>query len=90
MVALCKLVRDSLADGGNRPLELAAVDNVLDKMPAKNRVNADFFVGQYLYTHHQPDAARKYLKRCVDAGEGHAWLRLLATDALGSIDAKKK
>ena len=55
MVAICKLIRDSLADGGNRPLDLAAIDKVLDQMPAKNRVNADFFVGRYLC---QPAPAR--------------------------------
>ena len=48
MVTICKMIRDSLADGGKHPLDLAAVDKVLDRMPAKNRVNAEFLVGRYL------------------------------------------
>ena len=90
MVTICKLIRDSLADGGNAPLDLAAVDNVLDQMPAKNRVNADFFVGRYLVNRHRLDAARKYLKRCGEQGESHAWPQLLASDALRSLDGGKK
>ena len=89
MVTICKLIRDSLADGGNQPLDLAAVDNVLDQMPAKNRVNADFFVGRYLVNRHRLDAARKYLKRCGDLGESHVWPQLLAIDALRSADTPK-
>ena len=89
MVTICKLIRDSLADGGNQLLDLAAVDNVLDQMPAKNRVNADFFVGRYLVNRHRLDAARKYLKRCGDLGESHVWPQLLAIDALRSADTSK-
>ena len=73
MVTICKLIRDGLADGGNQPLDLAAVDNVLDRMPAKNRVNADFFVGRYLVNRHRLDAAQKYLERCGEQGESHVW-----------------
>ena len=89
MVTICKMIRDSLAEGRNPPLDLAAVDKVLDSMPAKNRVDADFFVGRYLLSRHQTDAARKYLKRCGEAAENHVWPALLAIDALRSQDARK-
>jgi hypothetical protein len=90
MVTLCTMIRDTLASGGNPPLDLAAVDQVLDRMPAKNRVNGDFLVGGYLLNRRQPAAARKYLKRCADLGELHIWLRLLATDTLRSLDSTSK
>ena len=89
MVTICKLIRDSLADGGNQPLDLAAVDNVLDQMSAKNRVNADFLVGRYLVNRRRLDAARKYLKRCGDLGESHVWPQSLAIDALRSAETSK-
>jgi tetratricopeptide (TPR) repeat protein len=90
MVTLCTMIRDTLAKGGNPPLDLAAVDQVLDRMPAKNRVNGDFLVGRYLLNRGQPAAARKYLKRCADLGELHIWVRLLATDALRLMDSESK
>jgi tetratricopeptide (TPR) repeat protein len=88
MVSICKLMHDSLAAGRNQPLDLAAVDKVLDQMPAKNRLNADFFVGRFLVNRHRLDAARKYLKRCGDQDEAHIWPQLLAIDALRSADQK--
>jgi tetratricopeptide (TPR) repeat protein len=90
MVTLCKMIHDTLVNGGRPPLDLAAVDKVLDRMPAKNRVNADFLVGRYLLNRRQPDAARKYLKRCADSGEVHVWSQVLAIDALRSLDSQKK
>ncbi len=90
MVTICTMIRDTLASGGNPPLDLAAVDKILDRMPAKNRVNGDFLVGRYLLNRRQPAAARKYLKRCADLGELHIWLRLLATEALRSLDSESK
>ena len=90
MVTICTMIRDTLASGGNPPLDLAEVDKILDRMPAKNRVNGDFLVGRYLLNRRQPAAARKYLKRCADLGELHIWLRLLATEALRSLDSASK
>jgi tetratricopeptide (TPR) repeat protein len=90
MVTLCTMIRGALAKGGKAPLDLTAVDQVLDRMPAKNRVNGDFLVGRYLLNRRQPAEARKYLKRCAELGEQHVWVRLLATDDLRSIDAARK
>ena len=90
MVTICTMIRNTLASGGNPPLDLVAVDKVLDNMPAKNRVNGDFLVGRYLLNRRQTEAARKYLKRFADLGELHIWLRLLATDSLRALDSASK
>ncbi len=90
MVTLCKMIHDTLVNGGRPSLDLAAVNNVLDRMPDKSRFNADFLVGRYLLNRHQPDAARKYLKRCADSGEAHVWPQVIAIDALHSLDSQKK
>jgi hypothetical protein len=34
-VSICRMIRDSLADGGKRPLDLAAVDRVLESIPPR-------------------------------------------------------
>ena len=67
MVTIGRMIRDALAGGGKRPLDLAAVDKVLDRMPAKTRGNADFLVGRFLLNRGQPESSRKYLQRAADA-----------------------
>ncbi len=90
MVTICKMIREATARGGEAPLDLAAVDRVLDRMPAKNRGNADFLVGRFLINRHRPEAACKYLGRCADSAETMLWPRLIALDALRSLDSGKK
>ncbi len=71
------------------PLDLAAGDKVLDRMPPKNRVNADFLIGRYLLNRGQPELARKYLQGCADSPERHIWTQLVALDSLRSLDSKQ-
>ena len=88
-VAICGLIRDSLADGGKKPLDLAAVDAIIESIPAEARGNAQFFVGKYLMNHGKPDAGRKYLRRCADSSATYLWLKLIADAAAKTPDPPK-
>jgi hypothetical protein len=77
-IRICQLIRDTLADGSGRPLDLAAVDQVLASIPAERRGLNELLVGKYLLKHGNPDAARKHLKRCADTLEASYWSATLA------------
>ena len=89
MVALARMIREAHADGGEHPLDLAAVDKVLERMPANMRGNAEFLIGRYQLNRGQPESARKYLQYAAKAPETQAWLKVIAVDSLRSMDAKK-
>jgi hypothetical protein len=78
------MIRDSLADGGKRPLDLTAVDRVLECIPPETRGNTEFLVGRYLFIHGKRDAARKHLERCADSKPTYSWLRVIAKEGLRS------
>ena len=90
MVTICTMIRVTLASGGNPPLDLVAVDKVLDNMPAKNRVNGDFLVGR-VPTQPPSDRSGPQVSQawCRSWRVAH-WLRLLATDALRELDSASK
>jgi tetratricopeptide (TPR) repeat protein len=81
-ISVCQMIRDSLADGGKRPLDLAAVDKVLDSIVPQNRPITEFVVGKYLLNRRQPDLARKYLQHIADSPQIYEWVRIIAADAL--------
>ena len=83
-ISICQMIRDSLADDGKRPLDLAAVDKVLESIPPANRVSTEFVVGMYLRNRRQPDLARKYLQHVADSPQVYEWVRIIAADAVRS------
>ncbi len=89
MVALAGMIREAHTDGGEHPLDLAAVDKVLERMPANMRGNAEFLIGRYQLNRGQPESARKYLQYASSAPETQAWLKVIAVDSLRSMDARK-
>jgi tetratricopeptide (TPR) repeat protein len=89
IVALCKLIRDAHADGGDFPLDLTAVDGMIGRMPARTQGNAAFLIGRYLMNRGQSEPARKYLRLCAESPEPPIWLRTIAADSVRAPDAKK-
>jgi tetratricopeptide (TPR) repeat protein len=88
MVAIGRMMRDALADGGKGSLDLAAVDKVLGDMPARTRGNAEFLVGRFLFNRGQLDSARKYLQRAADSSQTYPGLRQIAVDSVRQPNAK--
>ena len=76
--AICMLFRDSLADGGKAPLDLAAVDAILETFPSRTRGNTEFIVGRFLLNRDRTDDAKKHLQRCVDSPASYQWVRAIA------------
>jgi tetratricopeptide (TPR) repeat protein len=89
MVAIGRMMRDALADGGKGSLDLAAVDKVLRDMPAKTRGNAEFLVGRFLLNRGQAESARKYLQQAADTSQTHPGLKQIAADSVRSPEAGK-
>ncbi|MGC8638930.1 MAG: tetratricopeptide repeat protein [Isosphaeraceae bacterium] len=87
MAPLLRMIRESAAEGG-KPLDLQAVDGVLDQMPDRTRATALLLVGRFLLNRGQPEAARKYLKRCTESST-HPWPQVLALGALQALDSGK-
>ena len=88
VVAIARLSRDANGDA-KRPLDLAAVERLLDRLPASSRGNTEFLVGKYLFNRGQRESSRTHLQQAADARETQAWLRLIATDSLRGLDARK-
>jgi tetratricopeptide (TPR) repeat protein len=89
MVAIGRMMRGALADGGKGALDLAAVDKVLGDMPLKTRGNAEFLVGRFLLNRGQQESARKYLQRAAQSGRTDPGLRQIAADSTRPPEAKK-
>ena len=75
-------MRDELADATHHPLDMAAVDRVLESIPEEGRGNADFLVGRYLLNRGKADLATRYLKRRADSPKTFVWLKAIAADSL--------
>ncbi len=89
MVDIFRLMRESLADGGKRPLDLEAVDRAMEGMPVPARGNAGFLVGRFLINRGKPEAARKYLHQCAETPDSQVWFKAMAADLVRSIEAKQ-
>jgi hypothetical protein len=81
-LAVCQMLMDSVlsADGG-KPLDVAAVDGMMEVIPEAGRGNAEFFVGWFLMNHENPQNAKKYLERCSRSQQALNWYRYLADAA---------
>ncbi len=82
MVAIARMIRDSLANDGKGELDLARIDRILGDMPAKARANAEFLVGRFLFNRGQRESARKYLQLAADSSRTDPGLRQIAIDSL--------
>jgi tetratricopeptide (TPR) repeat protein len=80
VVEIFRMLRESLADGGKRPLDLQAVDRVLESMPAQARGNSSFLVGRFLLNRGRTADARKYLQQCADTPGSQLWFKAMAAD----------
>lgn len=80
--AVCALFLATLAGEGKTPLDLSAVDAIVETIPAQSRGNTEFFVGQFLLNRGRTDDAKKYLQHCADSPTGFAWSRSIATKEL--------
>jgi len=76
--AICTLFRESLADGGNKPLDLAAVDKILEGVSSDRLPNSLFVVGKFLLNRGRAEEGRKYLRRCAEAPVGFRWVQAIA------------
>jgi len=83
--ALGELFRDSLADGGETPLDLAAVDEILESIPLELRGNTEFIVGKFLLNRGRIDDARPHLQICADSHKSFAWTRAIAATILRGL-----
>jgi tetratricopeptide (TPR) repeat protein len=81
-VQICQMFREALARGGERPLDLRAVEKVVESIPPKARGNTEFFVGCFLARHGGADDARAYLSRCSKSAATLEWMRAIAVDTL--------
>ena len=87
--ALCALFRDSLAEGGKTPLDLAAVDKILESIPPEYRGNTEFLAGEFLVNRGRTDEGRAYLKRCAENRHSFVWIRTVAAAHLRDVEKVK-
>jgi tetratricopeptide (TPR) repeat protein len=89
MVAIGRMMRNALANGGNGSLDLATVDKVLRDMPPRTRGNAQFLVGRYLLNRGQTETASKYLRQAADTSHTQPALQQIAATSVRSPGAGK-
>ena len=90
-VEICRLFLDTVfaPAGREKPLDLAAVDRVLESIPEIGRSNAEFFVAWFLKNHGDPQDAKKYLQHCAESHYTVNWYHFLAQDALKRLSADR-
>jgi tetratricopeptide (TPR) repeat protein len=83
-LAICQMLVETVlaGEGANQPLDIAALDHMIDSIPEDGRGNIDFFVGWFLKNHGDPKDARKYLERCAQSPQALMWYRHLTRDAV--------
>jgi tetratricopeptide (TPR) repeat protein len=77
-----QMMREELADPADHPLDLAAVDRVLESIPQDKRGNTQFMVGRYLLNRGKRELAVKYLKPCAESPTTFVWLKAIAAESL--------
>lgn len=87
--ALCALFRDSLADEGKNPLDLAAVEKVIGSLPPEHRGSSEFIAGEFLLNRDRPEEAATLLKRCAENVNTYIWYRTIAAADLRVIEKAK-
>ena len=89
-IEICRIFLETVfaPEGSSRPLDIAAVDRVLESIPEVGRSNAEFFVGWVVKNHGQPSLAKRYLMHADRSDHTMIWYSLLAKDALKRMEAK--
>jgi tetratricopeptide (TPR) repeat protein len=89
-VELCRMFLDTVfaPPGSNRPLDVLAVDRVLQSIEADGRGNAEFFVGWFLKNQGDSARAKKHLQQTMDSELTGNWYRVIARDALKAMEGK--
>jgi tetratricopeptide (TPR) repeat protein len=81
--AICKLFVETTFDpNGKKPVDAAALDQLVESMPAEGRGNASLFVGWFLKNQGDAKSAKKYLQNCSQSPHSVIWYRYLADGAI--------
>ncbi len=81
--AICKLLVETVFDpSGAKPLDILALDRLLESVPEDGRGNAYFFAGWFLKNHGDAKSARNYLQNCSRSRQSVIWYRYLADEAI--------
>jgi predicted Zn-dependent protease len=87
-LAIFQLMRDALA--ANKPLDLPAVDAILNSIPPEGLGNAELCVGKFLMNHDQPDAGRDHLRKAAASPKTYDWSREIANSIVRVREPAKK
>jgi hypothetical protein len=86
-LAILEMFRAALVKGQSAPLDLDAVDRVLDEIEGFTRGNVAYHVAVFLRKHATPEQAKKYFQLCADIPNGFPWFRMIALDRLRTTNA---
>jgi tetratricopeptide (TPR) repeat protein len=81
--AICKLFVGTAFDpNAKKPVDAAALNQLIESMPAEGRGNASLFVGWFLKNQGDAHSAKKYLQICSQSPHSLFWYRYLAEAAI--------
>jgi tetratricopeptide (TPR) repeat protein len=87
-VAACQLLVDTVFEpSGKKPLDIAALDQLIESTQEDGRGNICFFVGWFLKNHGDATNSKKYLERASQSPLTFIWYRYLADQALKQFSA---
>jgi len=80
---ICKLLLETVFDAsGKKPLDISALDRLIEGIPEDARGNNCFFAGRLLMNHGDAKIARKYLESSAQSPQIFYWYRFLANAAI--------
>ena len=80
--AICQLLNETVFDPtGKKPLDVAALDRLVESVPEEGRGNICFFVGWFLKNHDDAKNSKRYLQACSQSPRSLIWYRYLADEA---------
>jgi tetratricopeptide (TPR) repeat protein len=79
-----EMFHQALDQGKEAPIDLKAVDKILESVPVAQRGNTEFIVGRYLANHGKPEDARRYLTITLKSAVAD-WTKAQAGDAMSRL-----
>jgi tetratricopeptide (TPR) repeat protein len=87
--AITKLLLESIFNpGGAKPLDVAALDRIVESLPENARGNSCISAALLLKNHADPKTAKKYLELCARSPNTYLWYQCLAQLALKQLDGQ--
>jgi hypothetical protein len=85
-----EVLRKSLIEGAAAPIDLGAIDEILENVSPQSKGLNSYLVGLFLKNHGKAEDTRRYLEAALKLPGNHEWSEAKAKQILRAMDGKDK